>query len=112
MSNRDKSLKPDTDLMTEEQQENLLYIMDIFPGLYCQRVTVGDSRPVSAISQPILLIAFATNDTHTHTRWDLPEPVDSGTVHQNRKPSPARPHSMGRGFIQTAGKYLGLSNRR
>lgn len=65
MSNRNKLLKPATDLTTKEKQDNLLYVLDIFPGLYCQRVKAGGSPPVSTISQPVLFIDFATNNTHT-----------------------------------------------
>ena len=112
MSNRNKPLKSATDLTNKEQQENLLYVLDIFPGLYCRRVKAGDSPPVSTISQPVLLIAFATNGTHAYTRRGLSEPVDSGTVNQNRKPSSAEPYLKDRGFIQTAGRYLGWSDQR
>jgi len=70
MSNRNRTLNLDTGL-TKEQKKILLYMLDIFPGLYCQRVTAGDSPPVSTISQPVFLFSFATNGTHAHTTGHL-----------------------------------------
>ncbi len=58
-SNR-KQLKLTTDLATPEQQNNLGYLLDIFPGLYCQRVELENFLPPLTISQPVILVAFAT----------------------------------------------------
>jgi hypothetical protein len=60
MSNGHKLLKPDIDLRSREQQDAFVYVLEVFPGLYCQRVTAGDALPVSTMSQPLLLVAFAT----------------------------------------------------
>lgn len=107
MSNRHKLLKPVSDLATLEQRENLRYVLDIFPGLYCQRVTTGDSPPASTISQPILLVDFAASDTHApQTQGDPSELVDVGTVNQNQKAPPARPQSKTYGFFQAAAKSI------
>ena len=67
MFNR-KLLKPATDLVTRVQQESLIYMLDIFPGLYCQRVTTGACPPVSTISQPVLLVAFDTIQDQARTQ--------------------------------------------
>jgi hypothetical protein len=68
-SNR-KLLKPATDLATKVQQESLLYLLDIFPGLYCQRVTTGACPPVSIISQPVLLVAFDSSQDQARTQLE------------------------------------------
>lgn len=107
MSNRGKRLKPATDLATKEQQENLVYVLDISPGLYCQRVTAGDSPSVSTISQPVLLVIFAANDAHMNTQHDISEPANSETVDQNPKPLPARPDSKSRVLVKTAKRIFG-----
>jgi hypothetical protein len=108
MSNGDKLLKPDIDLRTREQQEALVYVLEVFPSLYCQRVTAGDALPVLTMSQPLLLVAFATAEPPAPTQRDVPEPANPRTVNQIRQSSPARPDSKGRGFIQVGRKYLGL----
>jgi hypothetical protein len=108
MSNGHKVLKPDIDLRTREQQEALVYVLEVFPGLYCQRVTAGDALPVLTMSQPLLLVAFATAEPPAPTRRDVPEPANPGTVNQIRHPSPARSDPKGRGFIQARRRYLGF----
>jgi hypothetical protein len=110
LSNRDKFLKPATELTTGEEIESLLYVLDIFPGLYCQRVTAGESLPHSTINQPILLIAFTGKENHTHKDQGLSEPVDPDKTNQNRTTSPSRPGSStrGRGFIDSMKTKLGL----
>jgi hypothetical protein len=111
LSNRNKFLKPANELTTREEKESLLYVLDIFPGLYCQRVTAGNSLPLSTINQPILLVAFASKETHTHKQQDLSAPVDPDKTNQNQTTSPSRPVSTGRGrgFIDTWKTKLGLS---
>ncbi|PMD42776.1 hypothetical protein L207DRAFT_632502 [Hyaloscypha variabilis F] len=96
LSNRDKLLKPANELTTREEKESLLYVLDIFPGLYCQRVTAGDSPPPSTINQPILLVAFASKEAHPHNQQGLSTPVDPDKSNQNRTTSPSRPVSTGR----------------
>jgi hypothetical protein len=96
LSNRDKLLKPANELTTREEKESLLYVLDIFPGLYCQRVTAGDSPPPSTINQPILLVAFASKEAHPHSQQGLSTPVDPDKSNQNRTTSPSRPVSTGR----------------
>ncbi|KAH6671164.1 hypothetical protein B0J14DRAFT_656150 [Halenospora varia] len=111
MSNRDRFLKPANELTTREEKESLLYVLDIFPGLYCQRVTAGDSLPLSTVNRPILLVAFASKENHTHKQQGLSEPVDPDKTNQNRTKSPSRPvsTSRGRGFIDSVKTKLGLS---
>jgi hypothetical protein len=69
-SNR-KLLKPAIDLATRVQQESLTYLLDIFPGLYCQRVTTGACPPVSTISQPVLLVAFDSSQGQARTQPEI-----------------------------------------
>jgi hypothetical protein len=111
LSNRGKFLKPANELTTREEKENLLYVLDIFPGLYCQRVTAGDSLPLSTINQPILLVAFASKGDCTHKQQGLSEPVDPDKPNQNRTTSPSRLVSTGPGrrLIGTVKTKLGLS---
>ncbi|KAH8807945.1 hypothetical protein F5884DRAFT_349945 [Xylogone sp. PMI_703] len=110
LSNYGKLLKPANELTTEEAREKLLYVLDIFPGLYCQRVTAGDSLPVSTISQPILLVAFASKEVPTHKELGLAEPADSDRTNQNRATLPVHSESpsRSRGIIDKMKKLGGL----
>lgn len=108
MSNGDKLLKPDIDLRTREQQEALIHVLEVFPGLYCQRVAAGDALPVLTMSHPLLLVAFATAEPPAPTRRDVPETASPGAINRIRHPSPARPDSKGHGLIQVGRRYLGL----
>jgi hypothetical protein len=53
-----KQLKPATDLVTPDQQRSLAYVLDIFPGLYCQRLTPAGSQPRTTVSEPVLIVSF------------------------------------------------------
>ena len=110
LTNRNKLLKPANELATREEKERLLYLLDIFPGLYCQRVTAGDTPPLSTISQPILLVAFASKENRTHKQQGLAEPVDPNKANPNRIKSSSRPASTGggHGFIDSLKTTLGL----
>jgi hypothetical protein len=57
-----KDLKPTKDLATKDQQDSLIYILDVYPGLYCSRVDVDKFLPVMVISRPILLVGFAASN--------------------------------------------------
>lgn len=52
-------MKPATDLATIDQQRSLAYILDIFPGLYCQRITPVGSQLRTTVSQPVSIVNFA-----------------------------------------------------
>jgi hypothetical protein len=58
ISARAKQLKPATDLATPGQQRSLAYVLDVFPGLYCQRVTAEGSQPRATISKPVLIVSL------------------------------------------------------
>ncbi len=53
-----KQLKPATDLVTPDQQRSIAYVLDIFPGLYCQRMTPAGSQPRTTVSKPVLIVSF------------------------------------------------------
>ena len=55
-----KQLKPETDLATSDQQRNLGYVLDIFPGLYCQKWTPADPQPRATVSKPVLIVSFVS----------------------------------------------------
>lgn len=38
--------------------DSLVYILDVFPGLYCSRVDVDKFLPDKVINQPVLLVSF------------------------------------------------------
>jgi hypothetical protein len=62
LSKYGKRLKPD-DLATEEQRANLLYVLDVFPGLYCRQVEAGDVQSVTTLTEPRVLVTFANSRT-------------------------------------------------
>ncbi|KAH8767805.1 hypothetical protein F5882DRAFT_509748 [Hyaloscypha sp. PMI_1271] len=99
LSKRGKLLKEDTDLTTKEEQESLCYMLDIFPGLYCQRVAAGSSPLSSTISQPILLVAFATEDGLGRTQQSHSVPSNPETSTQNGYASATHPVSPGRRLV-------------
>lgn len=53
-----KQLKAATDLVTPDQQQSLAYLLDIFPGLYCQRMTPAGFQPRARVSKPVLIVSF------------------------------------------------------
>jgi hypothetical protein len=53
-----KQLKPAIDLVTPDQQQSLAYVLDIFPGLYCERLTPAGSQPRTTVSKPVLIVRF------------------------------------------------------
>ena len=68
-----KQLKPATDLVTPDQQRSLVYILDIFPGLYCQRMTPAGSQPRTIVSEPVLVVTFVSGVSRN--RPDPSEPI-------------------------------------
>jgi hypothetical protein len=54
-------LKPATDL-TRDETDRLVYLLDVFPGLYCQRVDSENSSTVYTIAQPVLLVTIPSSD--------------------------------------------------
>ncbi|KIM95285.1 hypothetical protein OIDMADRAFT_148926 [Oidiodendron maius Zn] len=90
LSARAKQLKLATDLATVSQQRSLAYVLDIFPGLYCQRITPGGSQPKTTVSQPVLIVSFAPRisqqSTHHSDSRDM-------TNEQTRARVPTAPHS-------------------
>ena len=58
LSTNGKQLKPTTDLVTPEQQQSLTYVLDIFPGLYCQRIALAGFQPKTIVIQPVLVVSF------------------------------------------------------
>ncbi|OBT43285.1 hypothetical protein VE00_06924 [Pseudogymnoascus sp. WSF 3629] len=97
LSARGKSLKPATDLVRDEQRRRLLYVLDVFPGLYCQRVNAEGLSPVSTISQPELLVSFANNDTRTPR--ECAEALDQTVGRHNQG-------TRSKGFFNTAFGYI------
>ena len=55
-----KQLRPSTDLVKLDQQQSLIYVIDIFPGLYCQRVTPAGSLPRTTVSKAVLIVDFVS----------------------------------------------------
>jgi hypothetical protein len=113
LSKRGKLLNQDTDLTTREEQQSLCYMLDIFPGLYCQRVAAASSPLSSTISQPIILVAFATEDALDRTQECHSVPSNPKTSTQNRNASATRPASTGRssGVLHTLKNYIGLKQQ-
>jgi hypothetical protein len=66
-------LKPATDLVTPDQQRSLAYVLDIFPGLYCQRVTPAGSQLKTTVSQPVLIVNFSPRVSRNYT--DPSDPI-------------------------------------
>ena len=90
LSARAKQLKPATDLATVGQQRSLAYVLDIFPGLYCQRITPGGSQPKTTVSQPVLIVCFAPRISQQSTHHS-----DSRDMmnEQTKARVPTAPHS-------------------
>jgi hypothetical protein len=88
-------------------------MLDIFPGLYCQRVAAGSSPLSSTISQPILLVAFATEDGLDRTQQSHSVPSNPETSTQNRNASATRPVSTGRSssVFHSLKNYIGLKQQ-
>lgn len=42
--------------------DRLVYLLDVFPGLYCQRVDSENSSTVYTIAQPVVLVTFLSSD--------------------------------------------------
>ena len=55
-----KKLKPETDLETLDQQKRLAYVLDVFPGLYCQAITETDCLPRVTMKRPLLIVSFVS----------------------------------------------------
>jgi hypothetical protein len=58
LSENRKTLKPANDLATRDQKESLMYILDLYPGLYCSRVDVDELKPALTIAQPVLIVGY------------------------------------------------------
>ncbi|KAG4432937.1 hypothetical protein IFR05_011583 [Cadophora sp. M221] len=90
LSARAKQLKPATDLATVGQRRSLAYVLDIFPGLYCCRITPVGFQPRTTVSQPVLIVNFAPRisqqSTHHSDSRDIPN-------EQTRARVPTAPHS-------------------
>ena len=92
LSANGKTLKPTTELTTLERQRSLIYLLDIFPGLYCQRVTAAGPQPVSTTSQPVLLVTFLSQNPaepqpvmhhpDSRLRDNHPQPAESHRLHE------------------------------
>ena len=67
LSARGKQLKTATDLATPDQQRSLVYMLDIFPGLYCQRMTPSGFQPRTTVSKPVLIVSFDSGVSQQHT---------------------------------------------
>lgn len=68
-----KQLKPATDLVTPGQQRSLAYVLDIFPGLYCQRMTPAGFQPRTTVSEPVLIVSFVPGVSRHRT--DSSDPI-------------------------------------
>jgi hypothetical protein len=68
-----KQLKPATDLVTPDQQQSLAYVLDIFPGLYCQRMTPAGSQLRTIVSKPVLIVNFVSGVSRHRT--DSSDPI-------------------------------------
>ncbi len=103
-----KQLKPATDLVTLDQQRSLAYVLDIFPGLYCQRMTPAGSQPRTTVSEPVLVVSFAPGGesiTAMHGETSVPRPAslqshrspntESRVTKDSQAPPPITPHSYG-----------------
>lgn len=73
LSARAKQLKPATDLVTPDQQQSLAYVLDIFPGLYCRRMTPAGSQPRTTVSKPVLIVSFVPGVSRDRT--DFSDPI-------------------------------------
>jgi hypothetical protein len=85
-----KQLKPATDLATVGQQRSLAYVLDIFPGLYCQRISLVGSQPRTTVSQPVLIVSFAPRISQQSTNHSDSRDM---TNEQTRARVPTTPHS-------------------
>lgn len=56
-----KQFKIAADLATPDQQRRLVYILDIFPGLYCQRMTPAGFQQRTTVSKPVLIVSFVSD---------------------------------------------------
>lgn len=73
LSARGKQLRTEADLATPDQQQRLVYILDIFPGLYCQRMTPAGFQPRTTVNNPVLIVSFASDLSQQHT--DPSDPI-------------------------------------
>lgn len=117
LSARGKQLKTATDLATPDQQRSLVYMLDIFPGLYCQRMTPAGFQPRTTVSKPVLIVSFVsgvsqqyTGTSDSITRMDietsvpLPNTVqthrstdgDCRVMKNGQAPARSAPHSLDR----------------
>lgn len=138
LSARAKQLRPATDLVTASQQRSLAYVLDIFPGLYCQRITPAGSQPRTTVSQPVLIVSFtpriSQHSTHysdsrdmtdeqtrarvpTAPRSNRPDNTENRTTNNSRAPPataapPSRPNDLESAMI-VDGEWppLGVMNR-
>jgi hypothetical protein len=65
LSGNRKTLKPANDLATKDKENSLIYILDLYPGLYCSRVDVDNFLPALTITQPVLLVGFNAPNLRT-----------------------------------------------
>lgn len=92
LSARAKQLKPAIDLVGADQQRSLAYILDVFPGLYCQRITAAGSQPRRTVSQPVLIVSFVPSlSQHTDYRemMDEQKRAQEPTVPRSNRPNNA-----------------------
>lgn len=66
LSARAKQLKPATDLVTSDRQRRLAYVLDIFPGLYCQSMTLVGLQPKTTVKKPVLIVRFIAEVSEHH----------------------------------------------
>lgn len=96
LSARGKQLKPATDLVVEEQRRSLVYVLDIFPGLYCQRMTPAGSQPRTTVSQSVLIVDFVPRiSQHSIHHSDSRAMIDEQTRAQvSTAPRSSRPDNI------------------
>jgi hypothetical protein len=81
ISARAKHIKPATDLATPEQQWGLAYVLDVFPGLYCQSMTPAGSQPAMTINQPVLIVSSGRSPSQHQA------PSSESTITMDGEPS-------------------------
>lgn len=60
LATRGKKLRPETDLKTPDQMKRLAYVLDVFPGLYCQMITETGCSPREILKAPLLIVSFVS----------------------------------------------------
>jgi hypothetical protein len=83
-----KQLQPAIDLVTQEKQQNLTYVLDIFPGLYFQRMKPAGPQPRITNRKPVLIVSMVPGSFRHGTN-----PSDPTTL-INRETSVTQPASL------------------